>query len=126
MPARLSDRERERLFDELARQAAAGRLDMAELERRVAQVTAAETREQAAEVFADLPGADVPGITGPASAARPANDTARPKWGRGHGEAGSPDPDWQPTPERFRDPRSGRIMRVWIDGTGSRHYVAED
>jgi Domain of unknown function (DUF1707) len=117
--SRLSDRERERLFDELARQAAAGRLEMAELERRVARITAAETREEAAEVFADLPSADLPDF------GRPASETARPRRGAGHGEAGTPEPDWQPTSERFRDPRSGRIMRVWIDSAGARHYVAE-
>ena len=33
---------------------------------------------------------------------------------------------WRPTPERFRDPTTERVMRVWIDpADGSRHYVAE-
>jgi hypothetical protein len=31
-----------------------------------------------------------------------------------------------PTSERFRDPPSGALMRVWFDPTDhSRHYVAE-
>jgi len=32
-----------------------------------------------------------------------------------------------PTAERFRDPSSGVIMRVWLDPSGeSRHYVPDD
>jgi hypothetical protein len=32
-----------------------------------------------------------------------------------------------PTAERFRDPSSGVIMRVWIDPSDeSRHYVPDD
>jgi len=43
-----------------------------------------------------------------------------------HGESPTPAGDWQPTGERFRDPSTGRLMRVWIDPRdGSRHYVAE-
>ena len=30
------------------------------------------------------------------------------------------------TGERFRDPRTNRVMRVWEDSSGGRHYVAED
>lgn len=31
-----------------------------------------------------------------------------------------------PTGERFRDPSSGKITRVWVDpADGSRHYVPE-
>jgi len=33
---------------------------------------------------------------------------------------------WVPTPERFRDPSTRAIMRVWIDPADlSRHYVPE-
>ena len=28
--------------------------------------------------------------------------------------------------ERFRDPRTNRVMRVWVDAAGARHYVADD
>jgi hypothetical protein len=32
-----------------------------------------------------------------------------------------------PTAERFRDPSTKKIMRVWIDpADGSRHYVPDD
>lgn len=110
----LGDADREQLFELLARHAAAGRLELDELERRVARVAEAHTREEAAAVLGDLPPL-------PASAERTGRLGAR----RGHGDADMPGPDWTPTPERFRDPRSGRIMRVWIDTSGGRHYVPD-
>jgi hypothetical protein len=113
----LSDRERELLFETLTEHAAAGRLGVSELERRVAAIAAAGTREEAAAVLADLPP-----IT---SRGAPGTQTRRPRWGRGHGEADAPAPDWQPTRERFRDPKTGKIMRVWVDTEGGRHYVAD-
>jgi hypothetical protein len=51
---------------------------------------------------------------------------ARARWRRGHGDAAQPQPDWRPTAERFRDPRSKRVMRVWEDASGARHYVPDD
>ena len=46
---------------------------------------------------------------------------------RGHAEAAQPRPGWERTAERFRDPASGTIMRVWVDpADGSRHYVPDD
>lgn len=45
---------------------------------------------------------------------------------RRHGEASAPASDWTRTDEVFRDPSSGRLMRVWIDpADGGRHYVPE-
>jgi hypothetical protein len=114
---RLSDAEREQLFERLSRHAADGRLDVAELERRVAAVAAAETREQAAAVLTDLP---------PLAADPPPGSASRPRWGRGHADADSPAAHWQPTAERFRDPRTNRVMRVWEDPAGGRHYVPDD
>ncbi len=111
---RLSDADRERLFDLLSEHAAEGRLDVAELERRVAAIAAAQTSEDAAAVIADLPPL-------PRSSSRQAPR----RRGTGHGEAEAPEPGWQPTPERFRDPRSGQIMRVWVDTEGARHYVVD-
>jgi hypothetical protein len=111
---RLDDADRERLFERLSQHAAAGSLDLAELERRVEAVTMAQTREQAAAVLADLPA--LPGDPLPARA------RAR----RGHGHADAPQADWRPTNERFRDPRSNRVMRVWEDAGGQRHYVVDD
>jgi hypothetical protein len=45
---------------------------------------------------------------------------------RRHGESDVPAGDWQRTDEVFRDPSTGRLMRVWIEPQdGSRHYVPE-
>ena len=110
----LGDADRELLFETLKRHAAEGRLDTAELERRVVIVAEAPTREAAAEAMAGLP-----------PLARVPEQERRPRWGRGHGEAEKPEPDWQPTNERFRDPRTRNVLRVWVDGAGDRHYVAE-
>jgi uncharacterized protein DUF1707 len=112
----LGDADRELFYERLARHAAAGRLSMDELERRVAMVEAAETREDAAAVLSDLPPLE----------ATESPRAARPRWGRGHGDADKPAPEWHPTNERFRDPRTNRVMRVWVDPDGGRHYVADD
>lgn len=114
---RLGDADREQLFDRLSRHAGEGRLDVAELERRVEAVSAAETWEEAAAVLADLP---------PLAADPLPGTSARPRWRRGHGDADAPAADWRPTPERFRDPRTNRVMRVWEDAAGVRHYVPDD
>ena len=108
----LSDADRDRLVDALGQHAAEGRLGVGELERRVAAVLEAGSREEAVAVLADLPPLSPPAPTR--------------RWGRGHGEADAPAPDWLPTSERFRDPRSNRITRVWVDTAGGRHYVAEE
>jgi hypothetical protein len=113
----LGDADREAMYETLKRHAAAGRIGIEELERRVAVVAMAETREDAAAAMADLP------PLSPEPAATP--PPARPRWGRGHGEADKPAPDWQPTDERFRDPRTRNVLRVWVDPAGQRHYVAE-
>ena len=45
---------------------------------------------------------------------------------RRHGESQVPQEGWHRTDEVFRDPTSGRLMRVWVDPIdGSRHYVPE-
>jgi DNA-binding SARP family transcriptional activator len=44
-----------------------------------------------------------------------------------HAQTRKPEAGWVPTAERFRDPSSGVIMRVWIDlSDESRHYVPDD
>jgi DNA-binding CsgD family transcriptional regulator len=44
-----------------------------------------------------------------------------------HAQTSEPEPGWLRTAERFRDPSSGVIMRVWIDPSDeSRHYVPDD
>ncbi len=113
---RLGDAEREILFEQLGWHASAGRIDMRELERRLDAIAAATTREQAAAVMAGLPPLE------PASGGR-ARRRFRAR--HGHGEAATPAPDWQPTAERFRDPGTNQVMRVWVDSGGGRHYVPE-
>ena len=110
---RLSDSDRELLFEKLKRHAAAGRLEFDELERRVEAVVGARTREEAITVLADLPA--LPGEPPP----------ARARGRGGHGDAHAPQVDWRPTGERFRDPRTNRVMRVWEDAAGARHYVPD-
>ena len=44
---------------------------------------------------------------------------------RRHAESDRPQPGWQATAELFNDPSTGRVMRVWLDPSGERHYVAE-
>ncbi|HWF55377.1 MAG TPA: DUF1707 domain-containing protein [Solirubrobacteraceae bacterium] len=114
---RLGDADRERLLDALARHHAEGRLTIPQLEERVTAVYAAQTRAEATAVLADLPP-----LAGPPGE-RPGGRPRR----RRYGEASEPGAAWVPTPERFRDPRSGRIMRVWTDpASGSRHYVPDE
>ena len=69
---------------------------------------------------AGLDGA-APGRRRPAKPGR-----GRPGQRRRHAQRPQPDAAWVPTPERFRDPSTRAIMRVWIDPADlSRHYVPE-
>jgi Domain of unknown function (DUF1707) len=113
----LDDADRERLFTRLKAGAAAGAISVEELERRVEVVARARTREEAVAAVADLP----PELV------EHGDSVSRPAAGRrhGHGHADRPGPDWRATSERFRDPRSGQVMRVWEDPAGQRHYVPE-
>lgn len=44
---------------------------------------------------------------------------------RRHGESERPEAGWTPTDEVFKDPGTDRIMRVWMDTGGGRHYVPD-
>lgn len=44
---------------------------------------------------------------------------------RRHGESDRPRPDWRRTEEVFNDLSTNRVMRVWLDPLGERHYVPE-
>jgi hypothetical protein len=44
---------------------------------------------------------------------------------RRHGESPAPESGWVPTDEVFKDPVTDRLMRVWADETGQRHYLPE-
>ena len=116
---RLGDAERDALAEALGHHYVAGRLDADALTARVETVYGAEFRDEAETALADLPALDAPAPPAP---------KARRSWlrRRGHGESEQARPGWRPTPERFRDPTTDRIMRVWIDpADGARHYVAE-
>jgi hypothetical protein len=138
----IGDAERDRVIAALREHYAAGRLRMAELERRVDLVLAAEYADEAEQALAELPGA-IPGLagtgtgtagagsagTGPAGLGAGASpDGSRAGWlrRRGHAQTTRPATGWVRTAERFRDPSSGAIMRVWVDpADGSRHYVPD-
>ena len=114
----LGDADRERLVALLREHYAAGRLDLDDLRHRVGVVLAAAYAEEAAVALADLPPAGVPDTPG---AGRAGGSRGR------HAQTRKPEPGWVPTAERFRDPSSGVIMRVWIDPSDeSRHYVPDD
>jgi len=44
---------------------------------------------------------------------------------RRRGESNRPRPGWRQTNEVFKDPSTNRTMRVWVDDSGTRHYVPE-
>jgi hypothetical protein len=110
----VGDADRERLVGLLREHYAQGRLDNDELSRRVGLVLAAEFADEAAAAVADLP------------SLVPAGPARRRVRRRGHAQAAKPGPGWVPTPERFRDPTTKVVMRVWIDPADqTRHYVPE-
>ena len=89
------------------------------MSRRVGVVLTATYSDEAAAAVTDLP------LLGRPASAEPA---ARPRLGqrRRHAQRLEPDAAWVPTQERFRDPSTRTIMRVWIDPADlSRHYVPE-
>ena len=93
----------------LGRHYAADRLDADELDRRLDLAFAGD-------VAVALEG--LPPLAAPAPVKR--------RWGRRHGESGVADPAWMPTKERFIDPGTQRVMRVWVDPADhTRHYVPD-
>ena len=111
-PAR--DADRERLLGLLREHYALSNLDDAELDRRTGLVLAAAYTDEAAAALAGLPL-----LTGPEPGTR------RGRRGR-HAQAERPGAGWVPTSERFRDPASQQIVRVWVDpADDSRHYIPE-
>ena len=115
--AAASDADRDRFLALLREHYARGNLDDAELDRRTGIVLSAAYVDQAAAAVSDLPL-----LTGQgAGRAAPAGRSRR-----RHAQADLPGAGWVPTSERFRDPSSRLIMRVWIDpADDSRHYVPE-
>jgi Domain of unknown function (DUF1707) len=115
----LGEADRERLIGLLREHYAAGRLDLDELRHRVGIVLGAAYADEAAVALAGLP----PSL----AASEPGAHRGRRSHRGRHAQVAEPGPGWVPTPERFRDPSSGTIMRVWTDpADGSRHYVPDE
>jgi hypothetical protein len=119
----LSEADRERLLVLLREHYVQGQLDLDEMSRRVGVVLASAYSDEAMVAVTDLPllGALGSGESSPAQTGR-----GRPGQRKRHAQQARPDAGWVPTPERFRDPSTRVIMRVWIDPADlSRHYVPE-
>src|SRR5262245_42835032 len=117
------DADRDRLLGLLREHYALGHLDDAELDRRTGIVLNAAYTDEAATAVSGLPllGGEAPATAPGQGAAAP-----RGKSRRRHAQTDRPGAGWIPTDERFRDPTSRLIMRVWIDpADDSRHYVPE-
>ena len=125
-----SEADRERLVALLREHYAVGLFGLDELDRRVGVVLSAQYLDEMAAAVADLPGTAGSGIAGSGTAGResPAGPgpPRRARRRRGHAHADQPAAGWVPTNERFRDPSTSTIMRVWVDPADqSRHYVPE-
>jgi len=108
-----ADADRERIVSLLREHYALGQLDAGEFDRRTGIALSAQFADEAAGALDGLPSLIPPG---------PARRSRR----RGHQQAARPGAAWVATAERFRDPASGVIMRVWIDPADqTRHYVPE-
>ena len=111
-----SEADRERLVALLREHYAVGLFGLDELDRRVGVVLSAQYLDEAAAAVADLPATAGTGTATPRRARRR----------RGHAHADQPAAGWIPTNERFRDPSTSTVMRVWVDPADqSRHYVPE-
>jgi Domain of unknown function (DUF1707) len=136
--SRLGDADRDRLIALLREHYALGRLDLDQLSHRAEIVLAADYADEAAAALRDLPPlgpagppcpggqpAAGPGQAGPGQAGRAGSGSGK-KARRRHAQSAAPGAGWVPTSERFRDPTTGTIMRVWLDPADqSRHYVPD-
>jgi Domain of unknown function (DUF1707) len=127
-----AEADRERLLALLREHYATGQLGHEDLDRRVGMVLGAQYLDEAAAAVADLPGVPAgpaSGVPAGGAAAVPSTTAGQSKprrVRRGHAHADQPAAGWIPTDERFRDPTSRAIMRVWIDPADqTRHYVPE-
>ncbi len=106
----------DQLAAELGRHYVAGNLEALELDERLGRLYAGD---------AD-PGVALEGLPALEPAAPAAVKSRKGWWRPRHGESDGPRPDWVPTAERFLDPTTDRLMRVWLDpATRTRHYLAE-
>jgi hypothetical protein len=115
--------DRERLLGLLREHYAQGELDLDEMSRRVGIVLAAKRTDEAAAAVTGLP---LLGMVPPAEPSAGGARRGRLGQRRRHAQRAEPGAGWVPTPERFRDPSTRAIVRVWIDPADlSRHYVPE-
>jgi Domain of unknown function (DUF1707) len=122
---RIGDQERERVVALLREHYAAGRLTLDEVRRRTEAALTASYADEADKALAELPAIAPPSGTPGAPAAAPPRRSLLGR--RGHAQTTAAAPGWVRTAERFRDPSSGQIMRVWTDpADGSRHYVPDE
>jgi len=118
----VSDADRERLLYLLREHYARGHLELEDMSQRVGVVLASTYSDEAASALTDLP------LLGGTASTMSLAQAKQPRIGqrRRHAQRMKPDPGWVPTPERFRDPSTRAITRVWIDPADlSRHYVPE-
>lgn len=119
--SRFGDADRDRLVAVLREHYALGRFDLDEFSRRAEIVLGAGYADEAAAALHDLPPLD------PGQRSSSATGTGPGRWTRRrHAQSAAPGPGWVPTTERFRDPSSGTVMRVWLDPADqSRHYIPD-
>ena len=121
-----AEADRERLVALLREHYAVGLFGLDELDRRVELVLSARYLDEAAAAVADLPRVPAPGTAAAGAAAAGSAAPRRARQRRGHAQAARPAAGWIPTDERFRDPTTRTVMRVWVDPADqSRHYVPE-
>jgi hypothetical protein len=117
------DADRERLIVLLREHYARGELELDELSRRVGIVLAATYTDEA---DAALTGLSALSLSESVTPRRGPIGQAKRRQRRGHAEAAAPGAGWVPTDERFRDPTTRVVMRVWVDPADlSRHYVPD-
>jgi len=120
----LTDAGRERLATLLREHYAHGQLDLDELRRRVEAVLSAQYADEAAAALDGLPA--LPATAGGTGSAG-SQSGARVGQRRRHAQSVQPGEGWVPTAERFRDPSTRKIVRVWIDPADqSRHYIPDE
>jgi hypothetical protein len=130
--ARFGDADRDRLVAVLREHYALGRFDLDEFSRRAEIVLSAGYADEAAAALRDLlpldpssPGQGSGQGSGSGTGKGTGTGTGRTRRRR-HAQSAAPGPGWVPTSERFRDPTSGTVMRVWLDPADqSRHYIPD-
>lgn len=115
MSHRASDAERDHALASLQQAFADGRLSEDELRWRIDRVLHATTTGDLSAVVRDI-----------VVTARPALSSSMRDHHRGrHGEQGIETEGLRPTDERFRDPSTKRVMRVWLTPGGERRYLSD-